>query len=41
MLLNEEFDVSNVVIVLAGEFEPTPPPVKYRTVNVVFDGAIP
>jgi hypothetical protein len=29
------------VIVLAGTFEPTPPPVKYLTVKVVFDGAIP
>ena len=30
-----------VLIVLAGTFAPTPPPVRYLTVKVVFDGAIP
>jgi hypothetical protein len=33
--------LSKTVIVFASTFELTPPPVKYLTVNVVEDGAIP
>jgi hypothetical protein len=41
MLLNLEFAVFKLVKVLADTFEETPPPVRYLTVNVVFEGEIP
>ena len=41
-VVNKTFEVSLIIVkVLAGTFEPTPPPVKYLTVKVVFEGATP
>ena len=41
MLLNSKLVVSNVVKSPEGTFDSTPPPVKYLTVKVVLEGAIP
>ena len=40
-LLNVILVSSTIVKVLASTFEERPPPVKYLTVKVVFEGAIP